>query len=100
MSSNVLRGNPLGALTKDFFVTSLLFPAEFSFRVGVQIRTIAAQGEHQKQLRVHPRRPNPGGSELLAGRSKHVPEHKEILIVELTVAESRGQRGPRSGTDR
>lgn len=52
VACDVLRGDAFRALRQSFVVTGLLFLRQFAFGVGVEIRPVAVEGEHQEQLGV------------------------------------------------
>jgi hypothetical protein len=58
MARDVLRWDASATFGESGFVAPLLVIGEFAFGVRMEVGAIAAQGEHQKKLRVQARRGN------------------------------------------
>jgi len=55
VAGDVLRGNAAGALGESGFVARLLGGGEFALGVGVEIGSVAVNGEHEEEFGVQAR---------------------------------------------
>src|SRR5215467_1544498 len=89
MSGDVLRRNAFRPLTESIVITSLLLYSQLTFRMPVEIGSIAPQREHEQQLGVHAGGREVGRFQSLDRRSQGFAQgHRPISTQEPTTIDS------------